>query len=193
MPITQISPHRVKPSEATMINSVWIDLKETPQEFVNNKQITYLWVLYDYSSRSQEHSQSEEKTVIVGIEEPWKYMDAFDKSVHPKLEEMKKHYEETKDFSNSLGLKDGMGGHPTLAAWFSSDGRATGSNGCAYIGGELYWDKKTWFLNNQSGRFGRAKGDHKLKKEQIEELLNEAKEIIEKAVNIEITVEVIMK
>ena len=185
--ITQILPKRVKPSELTMINSVWINLMETPAEFVDNPDITYLWVL--------KNDDDGNKTVIVGIEEPWNYKSAFNESVYPALEKMKKHYSATKEFWTKQGEKDGMGGHPTLAAWFSKkDGQASCHAGFAYIGGELTNQGDTWLLSNKSGRFGRGKeGSNKLEHGEIQDLLNQAKAIVEEKTKIHVNTEVIIK
>lgn len=144
MPLYPKLPSRVKPSELTMINPVWIDIQTDPQEFVANKSVTFLWVMRDDGS------------VIVGVEEPWKYPDAFSPSVRPMLEEMRKHYEAKAAYWDEHSVRDGSGGHPTLAAWFSPSGDASGHAGFAYIGGELRYEAETgWILTNQSGRFGR--------------------------------------
>jgi hypothetical protein len=70
---------------------------------------------------------------------------------------MRKHYEARQEYWNAKSIRDGSGGHPTLAAWFTETGQASGHAGFAYIGGELQFDKgsKQWMLNNKSGRFGR--------------------------------------
>ncbi|MGG1947779.1 hypothetical protein AB1286_23770 [Trinickia sp. NRRL B-1857] len=144
MPLYPKLPSTVKPSELTMINPVWIDIQTDPQEFVPNRSVTFLWVMRDDGS------------VIVGVEEPWRYRDAFSPSVWPMLDDMRKHYEDQAEYWKTQSIRDGSGGHPTLAAWFSPSGGASGHAGFAYIGGELRYEAQTgWVLTNQSGRFGR--------------------------------------
>jgi hypothetical protein len=145
MPLYPKLPARVKPSELTMINPVWIDIENDPQEFVQHRSVTFLWVMRD------------DGHIIVGVEEPWKYPEAFDPGVKKMLDQMKEHYEAKAKYYAELGsIRDGSGGHPTLAAWFSQTGQASDHAGFAYIGGELKYIGDHWVLTNQSGRFGRG-------------------------------------
>jgi len=106
-----IMPRRVKTSELTMINPVWIDIVANPEEFTQIKEIqafeevVFLWVL------------REDGKVIVGIEEPWRFPEAFASSLHDTLEKMKEYFEENKKFFE----KDGSGGRPKLAALVADD------------------------------------------------------------------------
>ena len=174
-----IMPRRVKTSELTMINPVWIDILANPEEFTQIKEIeafkdvVFLWVL------------REDGKVIVGIEEPWRFPEAFDPSLHDTLEEMKKYFEENKKFFE----RDGSGGHPTLAAWFADDGSSSCYAGSAYIGGELKFNKNSgkWELSNRSGRFGRIDEvrEGTVTKEEVGEKMAEAASIIKQSIGLD--------
>jgi hypothetical protein len=178
MPLYPRLPSRVKPSELTMINPVWIDIEANPEEFVAYQDVTYLWVMRD------------DGKIILGVEEPWKYPQAFAPSVSITLEKMRRHYEAQKDYWNSQSIRDGSGGHPTLAAWFSETGEASDYAGFAFIGGELQYDSvsKKWVLSNRSGRFGR-KDDleaARVTKEDLETELNAAAQKIRSRTGLEV-------
>ena len=182
-----ILPRRVKTSELAIINPVWIDILANPEEFTQIKEIeafqdvVFLWVL------------REDGKVIVGIEEPWRFPEAFDPSLKDPLEKMKEYFEENKKFFE----KDGSGGHPTLAAWFADDGRSSCYAGAAYIGGELKFNKSSgkWELSNKSGRFGRI--DEIIAKtvtlEEVIEKMTEAADIIEKSIGLDVTLDIYPK
>lgn len=182
-----IMPRRVKTSELTMINPVWIDIAANPEEFAQIKEIeafqdvVFLWVL------------REDGKVIVGIEEPWRFPEAFDPSLHDTLEKMKEYFEENKKFFE----RDGSGGHPTLAAWFADDGRSSCYAGAAYIGGELKFNKSSgkWELSNKSGRFGRIDEirEGTVTLEEVTEKITEAANIISESVEIDVTLDIYPK
>ncbi|MBN1205311.1 MAG: hypothetical protein JXB05_10335 [Myxococcaceae bacterium] len=183
MPLFPKLPDRVKPSELTMINPVWIDIEANPKEFVAFPDVTYLWVMRD------------DGKVIIGVEEPWKYPQAFADSVKGTLEDMRKHYEAQQEYWNAKSIRDGSGGHPTLAAWFSETGEASGHAGFAYIGGELQYDKvgKKWMLNNRSGRFGRRDElvASKITQQELQEELQAAARKIKQCTGLEVTTQLL--
>jgi len=164
MPLRPKLPARVKPSELTMINPVWIDIQQNPEEFVADTSVTFLWVMRG------------DGAIILGIEEPWRFPGAFDPSVHDKLEEMREHYETRAKLWAELGEKDGSGGHPTLAAWFAETGEASDYAGFAYLGGELKYQDGHWVLSNESGRFGRGQElrDGSVSEEDVRETMQAA-------------------
>ena len=182
-----IMPRRVKTSELTMINPVWIDIVANPEEFTQIKEIqafeevVFLWVL------------REDGKVIVGIEEPWRFPEAFASSLHDTLEKMKEYFEENKKFFE----KDGSGGHPTLAAWFADDGTSSCYAGSAYIGGELKFNTISgkWELSNKSGRFGRIDEirEGTVTLEEVTEKMTEAADIIGESVGIDVTLDIYPK
>ncbi|GLU31245.1 hypothetical protein WKR88_15550 [Trinickia caryophylli] len=181
MPFDPILPHRVKPSELELINPVWIDIEANPKEFVADQSLTYLWVLRD------------DGKVILGIEEPWKYPQAFSDAVREKLDEMRDHYEA----QYQQNEKDGSGGHPTLAAWFDETGRADPRGGYAFLGGELKYDGQIggWMLSNRSGRFGRGAGltDGTVSEEAVLEAMSFAAQVIEAQTGLNVSIEVVRK
>lgn len=176
-----IFPRRVKTSELTMINPVWIDIQANPEEFSQIKviqafqDVVFLWVL------------REDGKVIVGIEEPWRFPDAFDPSLQPTLEKMREYFEHNK----TIFEKDGSGGHPTLAAWFADDGSSSCYAGAAYVAGELRFNKQSgkWELSNKSGRFGRIDEIRAgtVTKMEVAEKMTQAAEIIKKSIQLDVT------
>ncbi|KFA87389.1 hypothetical protein [Archangium violaceum] len=185
MPLYAKLPDRVKPSELTMINPVWIDIQSNPKEFVPHKSVTFLWVMRG------------DGNVILGVEEPWRYKEAFDKSVWPMLEKMKQHYEAEAEYWKTQSIRDGSGGHPTLAAWFDPTGRASDHAGFAYIGGELRYDENTsqWVLTNQSGRFGRGSElkEGTVQEQDVLEALNGAAQRITEKTGLAVTIRLVKK
>jgi len=182
-----IFPRRVKTSELTMINPVWIDILANPEEFGQIteieafKDVVFLWVL------------REDGRVIVGIEEPWKFPEAFDPSLHATLEKMKEYFEENKKYFE----RDGSGGHPTLAAWFADDGSSSCYAGAAYVGGELRFNKQSgkWELSNRSGRFGRIDEikANTVTKEEVAEKMIEAAKIIKESIQLDVILDIYPK
>lgn len=181
MPFKPILPHRVKPSELELINPVWIDIQANPGEFVADQSVTYLWVLRD------------DGRVILGIEEPWKFPQAFSDTVQEKLEDMRKHFEA----EYQKREKDGSGGHPTLAAWFDETGRADPERGYAFLGGELKYNGEInkWVLSNRSGRFGRGADltQEAVSEEAVLEAMNFTAEVIEAQTGLNVNIEVVRK
>lgn len=154
--ITATMPHRVKRAEAMMINPGWTCLDDG-EKFTPQHGVTYLWVLTD------------EDKIVVGVENPWNQLNAFDPSVHDYLMKIKKWYETVKT------EQDGYGGHPTLAGKFTPSGELYNSVGKAKIGGELAYSEHEpsprLILTNKSGRFGRGGKDDTTTLKTIQETL----------------------
>jgi hypothetical protein len=148
-PITPIYPKNVKRAEAMMINPGWTCL-DLGMRFEPQDGVTYLWVLTD------------DDRLVVGVENPWTQLNAFEPEVHAYLQEIHNWYQRAENKTE----KDGYGGHPTLAGKFAG-GDLYNSIGQAKIGGELYFSTtrdpadtpKRLIITNKSGRFGRAGTD----------------------------------
>ncbi|MET0403518.1 MAG: hypothetical protein ABW123_13990 [Cystobacter sp.] len=179
------SPARVKPSEVAMLNPVWIDIQANPEEFVAHEDVPYLW------------AQREDGHVVLGVEEPWKYPHAFAESAKPMLEKMKKHYEAQAEHWRDQGIKDGSGGHPTVAARIESTGVVSTPAGSAFLGGELRYNKRSnqWVLNNYSGRFGRGDElkDGSVKKASVQQTLDEVATCIQQQTGLGVSARVMGK
>lgn len=184
-PLSPKSPARVKPSEVAMLNPVWIDIQANPEEFVAHEDVPYLW------------AQREDGHVVLGVEEPWKYPHAFAESAKPMLEKMKKHYEAQAEHWRDQGIKDGSGGHPTVAARIESTGVVSTPAGSAFLGGELRYNKRSnqWVLNNYSGRFGRGDElkDGSVKKASVQQTLDEVATCIQQQTGLGVSARVMGK
>lgn len=133
------SPKVVKPQESERIslsyNNITEQKKLAGETFTPIKGVVYLWV---YTTTQE---------IIVGIEEPWKYPQAFiDVTDQKQMDNFRKIVKQTKS--------SGMLGHPTLACSFDEAGKALPEKGTAYIGGELKYIDGQWQIDNYSGRFG---------------------------------------
>jgi hypothetical protein len=160
----------IKEREENKINYAYMNITQEAaahpkDKFQPIKGVTYLWVCVP-------GEENEKKEMIVGIEEPWKYPQAF-AGGHPDLIALSQHLEgdalwaalanefrqqkwqeETlKEMEAIAKSQKGGRGHASLAAAFDK-GQAFPEFGKAYIGGELKFEGGKWQLDNCSGRFG---------------------------------------
>jgi len=136
-------PFKVKPSEKGRINLAFANITMDKKDGVTFKPVqgvTYLWVY------------TEKKEIVIGIEEAWKYPQAFIDTNDVK---------QTQDFERKIKpqlMASSLLGHVTLSCLFSqaqnNRGQAEPQNGKAFIGGELKFINGKWLVDNQSGRFG---------------------------------------
>ena len=166
--ITPSSPKKpVNEPEKSRINAAYMNITTSSEKFVPVKGVTYLWIY------KPPEKPDDEKEIIIGIERPWEYPQAFG---------MKASDEKWKILAKQLQEADELG-HVTLAATFDSKGAAQPELSKAYIGGELrYKSDGHWQMDNSSGRFGDLKG---ISLEQVRELVNEAAIHFEKATGIQ--------
>ncbi|MCP0913036.1 DUF5617 domain-containing protein [Legionella sp. 27cVA30] len=166
-----LKPSHLNRYESQRINLGYTNLHHSSQKINLIKDVNYLWV---YNAK---------KELILGIEEPWKYPQAF----------IDRQNTEQLNFFNSKILpqlkKAGILGHPTLACHFSAQGSALPKEGQAFIAGELGYREGKWVLNNNSGRYSQySKEDPKQIKFYMDEV---AKQFIrhstEKEIKIELT------
>jgi hypothetical protein len=172
------SPTKIKPHEAGRINLTYTDITESNSDFKPVPGVPYLWVV---TSELADKKSSDEKRIIVGVEEPWKYPQAMGFSKNDPIwkENIEKQLLENK----------GMLGHPTLAAAFdSSSGEANLKEGKAFVGGELNFKNGHWELDNYSGRFGKVTNLHPLVALRLmDEAAEGFKKVIGEKPNINIT------
>lgn len=160
-------PSSVKSHEENRINPAYTNLSDTQRikPFKPQEGVTYIW------------GYTENGDVIVGIEEPWKYPQAFEPSnyLSEELEALKK-------LSQEVGF-----GHPTVTADFTKEAEV--KIGKARIAGELFYDKKnkSWCINNKSGRFHLVQDDAKI----IKQLMNEVADKIKKEAEINVHIKIL--
>lgn len=133
-------PRYVRKPEEGRVNAAYWNITKQPG-FKPNPGVTYLWIL------------NADGDIVIGIEEPWKYPQAFnleEKIAGKILTEMQQEMKTNK----ILGL-----GHPTLVTQFDEKGIPLSALGKAKIAGELYFVDGEWQIDNLSGRYGQRDED----------------------------------
>lgn len=127
-------PHSLREQEKNRLNPALIN-SDALTELL--PEIPYLWAL------------NKDCELMIGIEKPWLYPQAFGFTENNAL------WLQIKGFFIDVISTKGFG-HPTLVPIFDQQGNViTGTNThCAYLGGEIYFHKNQWVVNNSSGRFG---------------------------------------
>lgn len=148
----------IKPHEQNTINYCIMNLSQDKFELVESAK--YLWVL-------TWNEVTQEPEVFFGIENPLDYPQAFHVNIQGYLKKLKQNLDEAIDKIkqsdadhikkenqiNAMILQNGFPGrgHPTLAIKYNNNGDALPCK--SYAGGELFFEKDQWVLNNASGRF----------------------------------------
>lgn len=164
--IQPIEPKIIKKQEEASINYAYTNLTQAFNDFASKftpvEGVRYLWVY------------TEKKEIIIGIEEPWNYPQAFIDT--KKLKDCQFFHEKIKPLKLNNKL-----GHPTLTIIFDEkNGTIQDSQtqvGKALIGGELIFVDKKWKLDNNSGRFGNRKKDPTTVQNLMHEILAQFKNI----------------
>lgn len=154
-----ISPHKIKPQEMERLNPAFTKLEDLKSLVPG---VPYLWVL------------DSQGNINIGIEEPWKYPQAFGfKGDEQTWQQIKKNL-----IPNKIG-------HPSLTPVFDDKGKVITSTQTkvAYIGGEINYKNNTWLVSNYSGRYGAAKGKNSL---EIQQLLNNVAQKISAVIHKEV-------
>jgi len=145
----------IKPTEQGRVNPAYYHLRDlNPNAFVPT--VPYIWVI------------TEKREVVIGIEAPWDYPDAFGFNIENP--------EDAKNWTHiQQQLKEAQPilGHPTIAVQFLETRADAGTTlpGKCYIGGDLFHDGENWILNNRSGRYGRKDEHTVYRQQQVESYL----------------------
>ena len=163
-------PSSTKPQEKNATNYLFTSLF-SGEKFQLDKNVTYIWLLTQNEIKDQDNTISYEPGEInFGVENPLmgnsykafhkihrRDLKARKKILDNEIAEIKRieldihtREEKIKDKIAQAGFP-GLG-HPTLAIQFDKNsGASSASKG--YIGGELYFENGSWYLNNRTGRF----------------------------------------